>query len=187
MGTRNLTVVYMDGEYRVAQYGQWDGYPEGQGLVCLRFLENDFVEHKFRTNLRKLKMVETDEERKALDILYKDKWPNEFSRDTGAKILKMIQDGNVESGFLINNISFASQGDCEWAWVLDLDKRTFGGYEGWNKTPLTQNDRFFFLGNYQDGDYCGVKLVQSWDLDDLPTEDEFLEAFNKDEEFEDDE
>lgn len=26
MGTRNLTVVYIDGKYKVAQYGQWDGY-----------------------------------------------------------------------------------------------------------------------------------------------------------------
>ena len=25
MGTRNLTIVFMDGEYRVAQYGQGDG------------------------------------------------------------------------------------------------------------------------------------------------------------------
>lgn len=31
MGTRNLTAVYLDGQYKVAQYGQWDGYPEGQG------------------------------------------------------------------------------------------------------------------------------------------------------------
>ena len=27
MGTRNLTCVFKDGEYKVAQYGQWDGYP----------------------------------------------------------------------------------------------------------------------------------------------------------------
>jgi len=28
MGTRNLTCVMKDGQYKVAQYGQWDGYPE---------------------------------------------------------------------------------------------------------------------------------------------------------------
>ena len=27
MGTRNLTAVYLDGEYKIAQYGQWDGLP----------------------------------------------------------------------------------------------------------------------------------------------------------------
>lgn len=31
MGTRNLTCVVLDGEFKVAQYGQWDGYPEGSG------------------------------------------------------------------------------------------------------------------------------------------------------------
>lgn len=25
MGTRNLTIVYSNGEYKVAQYGQWMG------------------------------------------------------------------------------------------------------------------------------------------------------------------
>ena len=40
MGTRNLTAVYLDGQYKVAQYGQWDGYPEGQGITALTFLRD---------------------------------------------------------------------------------------------------------------------------------------------------
>lgn len=31
MGTRHLIAIQLDGELQVAQYGQWDGYPEGQG------------------------------------------------------------------------------------------------------------------------------------------------------------
>ena len=38
MGTRNLTCVFVNGEYKVAQYCQWDGYPSGQGLTILNFL-----------------------------------------------------------------------------------------------------------------------------------------------------
>ena len=40
MGTRNLTIVYKNGDYRVAQYGQWDGYPSGLGADILEFLSN---------------------------------------------------------------------------------------------------------------------------------------------------
>lgn len=40
MGARNLTAVYLDGQYKVAQYGQWDGYPEGQGITVLTFLRD---------------------------------------------------------------------------------------------------------------------------------------------------
>ena len=38
MGTRNLTTVIKNSETKVAQYGQWDGYPGGQGLTALKFL-----------------------------------------------------------------------------------------------------------------------------------------------------
>ena len=36
MGTRHLIGVIKDGAYRVAQYGQWDGYPEGVGAELLK-------------------------------------------------------------------------------------------------------------------------------------------------------
>lgn len=38
MGTRNLTCVVLGGEFKVAQYCQWDGYPDGQGKTVLEFL-----------------------------------------------------------------------------------------------------------------------------------------------------
>ena len=40
MGTRNLTAVFIGGQYKVAQYGQWDGYPEGNGKKILEFLKS---------------------------------------------------------------------------------------------------------------------------------------------------
>ena len=30
MGTRNLTIIVEDNKHKVAQYCQWDGYPEGR-------------------------------------------------------------------------------------------------------------------------------------------------------------
>ena len=39
MGTRNLTMVISNGKTKVAQYGQWDGYPDGQGMTALSTLK----------------------------------------------------------------------------------------------------------------------------------------------------
>ena len=138
MGTRNLTVVFVDGEYKVAQYGQWDGYPEGQGAECLDFLRNKMDENKFREQLKNIRFGSEEE----LDSLFtefgsapdgmismsnynkfKDAYP-ELHRDTAAKILKMIQNGEVR--ILKNDIEFAADGlFCEWAYVIDLDNRRF--------------------------------------------------------------
>ncbi|MFA6570170.1 MAG: hypothetical protein WCT77_02935 [Bacteroidota bacterium] len=52
MGTRNLTIVKMDGKYRIAQYGQWDGGPKHQGTTALEFLQTADLE-KFKRQLNK--------------------------------------------------------------------------------------------------------------------------------------
>jgi len=39
MGTRHLICVVKGKEYIVAQYGQWDGYPTGQGIGVLNFFK----------------------------------------------------------------------------------------------------------------------------------------------------
>ena len=41
MGTRNVTMVIHKGETKVAQYGQWDGTPDGQGVTILGFLSEE--------------------------------------------------------------------------------------------------------------------------------------------------
>jgi hypothetical protein len=39
MGTRHLITAFdNEGELKVAQYGQWDGYPSGQGVEMLNWL-----------------------------------------------------------------------------------------------------------------------------------------------------
>ena len=40
MGTRHFVGVIADGKYKIAQYGQFDGYIEGQGATVLEFLSN---------------------------------------------------------------------------------------------------------------------------------------------------
>ncbi len=187
MGTRSLIAVQLDGEYKIAQYSQWDGYPDGQGLDCLNFLCTYMVEHKFKQELRNLKMIQTEEQMNAISSLYKDgTYFPEFDRDTGSKILELVQDGKTTSGCVANNIGFAACCDCfgcEYAWVIDLDKRTFEAYEGYNQTLLEENDRFYFLQLYRKPDgYYPVRKVAEWSLSNLPAKDEFLNAFTEDEE-----
>lgn len=56
MGTRHLTLVKNEqGEIKVAQYGQWDGYPSGQGVNILEFCADK--ENKYWKNLSVLKMM----------------------------------------------------------------------------------------------------------------------------------
>ena len=40
MGTRNITRVICDGEIKVNQYCQWDGYPTGRGAEVLKFMHS---------------------------------------------------------------------------------------------------------------------------------------------------
>lgn len=198
MGTRNLTCVYLDGEYKVAQYGQWDGYPEGQGVTCLNFLMDDMVEPKFREKLRKRQFAPEGYVKGIYDAfgakdgfisieradMLGEEFP-QFSRNTAAEILKMIMDDEI-GDYLQNSLDFAADSlFCEWAYVIDLDKRTFEVYEGFNQEPLTEDDRFFFLEekSYKEhrgeDQYHPVKLIKSWSLDELPTKEEFLGAFKE--------
>lgn len=202
MGTRNLTAVYMDGEYRVAKYCQWDGYPEGQGLKCLHFLRDEMDEKKLREELLKAGFIDGEKYNAILqkygasedgfiscDNSYRmlEVFP-ELHRDTGADILEMIQNGMAPFGTL-NSLRFAADSlFCEWAWVIDFDKRTFEVYEGYNEISLTEEDRFFFLREFEDPNckYHAVKKAAEWCIDALPTDEDFVAAFKKDEE-EDDE
>lgn len=192
MGTRHLIAVFDGGEYRLAQYGQWDGYPEGQGLTCLKFLRDEMDEWRFRTRLSRFSFIDgNDVVARRIDKAFEkgigaDVFP-EFSRDTGAEILSMIQDGTATTRYLGNSISFAADSlFCEWAYVIDFDHNTFEVYRGYNREPLTaEEDRFFFLTDTAtvSGDgYYPVKLAAMFDLDNLPTDEEFLDVFKSDDE-----
>lgn len=191
MGTRNLTAVFVDGEYKIAQYGQWDGYPEGQGKTALDFarkLADENFRHSFTEKVRACRWI-TEEEVNAINAKIKSgeikDWTKEYPelwRDACADILQMVMDRGGLA--LKNEIEFAADSlFCEWAWVIDLDKNTFEGFEGFNEnSPLTENDRFGFLSlkTYISGDrYYPVKLVKAYSLDNLPSDEQFFSDFEE--------
>ena len=180
MGTRNLTCVYKNGEYRVAQYGWWDGYPEGQGVTILEFLHRVNMD-EFKTaidNCRWITKEELDEINDGIDKGYIVNWQKrylELSRDTGGEILEVITFKNKR--ILQNSLDFANNSlFCEWAYVVDLDQNTFEVYKGFNKEKLSETERFYNVEN-NEKDYKPVKFLKSFDLSNLPTKDEFVAAF----------
>ena len=195
MGTRNLTMVISNSKTKVAQYGQWDGYPSGQGSDILAFLKETDLE-KFKKKINKVKWLT---KKQCLEIEKDKDWDIKhpyLSRDCAGQILKAIMNGEIEVNDypngkktvkvnvigLVDKSSFA--GDslfCEWAYVVDLDKNTFEVYQGFNKTPLTENDRFFYLQEEKE-EYKPVKMVKSYLLNNLPKEDVFIEECDPKEE-----
>lgn len=198
MGTRGLQVVVSGGEVKVANYNQWDSYPSGQGVDVLNFLR-DKMKPVFAENVSKCSWI-TEEEMKALwktvgeiseDGMVSIEVSKKFSekypwlhRDCGSDIFDHIQ--NADGGLQTRDaLSFAADSlFCEWAYVVDLDKQTFEVYQGFNKTPLTQEDRFFSLQK-EGCEYYPVKLVKSYSLSNLPDNDVFCKECEPQEEYED--
>ena len=197
MGTRHLTVVISNEEPKIAQYGQWDGYPDGQGADILNFLHNANID-AFKKKVNKLSFF-TEEESKKEDEIGNpyDRRPY-LSRDTGSKILEAVLNDKYEEGSsysgkhkvscvvdkLVNSIDFAADSlFCEWAYVIDLDKNTFEVYEGFNKNRLDKSERFFYLEKKSEKEYHPVRLIRTYDLNQLPTVEDFVNSFKeKDEE-----
>lgn len=65
MGTRHLTLVQHNNEMKVAQYGQWDGYPKGQGKTVLEFLHKANMD-KFKKQLAKVRFTTNVEKDKKI-------------------------------------------------------------------------------------------------------------------------
>ena len=173
MGTRHLICVVKDGAYKVAQYGQWDGYPSGQGVDILDILNSEsFDLEVFRKKVDQVHWI-TDEEIAVVEA--SKNWTKEYpylNRDCGADILTHIFLAD-ESLALANNIRFAGESSCEWVYVIDLDNDTLEVYEGYNHNELNENDRFFAYT--QNDERCfPVKLKKAYDLHKLPSNEQFI-------------
>lgn len=185
MGTRHLTMVVSNKETKVAQYGQWDGYPEGQGVTVLEFLQSCDID-LFRSKVNNLHWI-TQEESDAIekDENWTQKYPH-LSRDAGAQILNAIQYGEIRKrgtaqkctvDFLVNSEDFINESlFCEYAYLIDLDKMTFEIYDGFNKSPMQKAERFY-SANPDESGYYPCKHVVTFSLQSIPLVQDFLKPF----------
>lgn len=103
MGTRHLTIVKQKGEIKVAQYGQWDGYPDGAGRNAVNFLHEISSPELMERFNRRVKLCrwatqeEIDSINEAMNMTEIEDPTNqlypEFSRDTSTNLLWMIMNG----------------------------------------------------------------------------------------------
>lgn len=153
MGTRHLIMIRLDGVLKLANYGQWDGYPTGQGVTVAAFvqayLRNKTLRAEFADGARALKFgtpselneiqaeweaVESDHKKAAKKGNYVPKYQlakfDAFSRDTGATILAKINEG-LGLQIVKDDSEFLKDGlFCEWAYCVDLDACTVEVYKG---------------------------------------------------------
>lgn len=194
MGTRHLVAVVIDRQYVVAQYGQWDGYPDCAGVTILEFLKGCDFEH-LKEQLKKCRYITGEE---IVEGYKKAGVPEDaeyitmeqackfnqiypyLSRDIGYNILKEISESPCDEIILKNSIDFAEDSlFCEWAYVVDFDKNKLEVYMGYNKERLTADERFYKSQFPNKGGYYPIKFIKKWDLNDLPEESEFLYCLNK--------
>jgi hypothetical protein len=160
MGTRNLTVVKdKAGTNRIAQYGQWDGYPSYSGIQALEFLRNKDWQALLQSKLDLVQFVGDEE----VDTLYKQfettDWENKdflnaypgLHRDTGIGILAVVANA-IAPIKSVDNTEFANDSlFCEGIYEVDFST---------NK----------FISIYND-------TVAEFDLDNLPSDEAYLEQW----------
>lgn len=179
MGTRHLTAVVVDGEYKIAQYGQWDGYPSGQGATILTFLQTSVLD-VFREKCRRLSFKDeatigaawrecgaTDLDWISMEVADQmDKKYPEASRNTGAKVLGVVLRSQEPEKLLVKDmLEFAQNGLlCEWAYVLDLDGEMLEVYSGFHKEPVLEGR---FAAPVNEAGYGPVQLLHAFSFAEL--------------------
>ena len=162
MGTRNLTVVKdVAGNTKIAQYGQWDGYPSYSGIQALEFLRNKDWQALLQSKLDLVQFVGDEE----VDTLYKQfestDWENKdflnaypgLHRDTGIGILAVVANA-TDTIKSVDNTEFANDTlFCEGIYEVDFSTNKFTTIHDDNKV--------------------------SYDLDDLPSDEEYLAMWVK--------
>jgi hypothetical protein len=192
MGTRSLTIVKKNNKTVIAKYAQFDGYPSGLGnslisaikfigierikkiVDCVRVADQEDIDYINSFN----KIVPNKGKYGDDEVEWKLKFPWVSRECDGADLLYFLDDtcdtGNTLA--LIFKEDFAADSlFCEWCYVIDLDKGSFEVFRGFNKTPLTEEDRFYYLSDKIKNDYYPVKILTSYSLNDLPDDISFLE------------
>jgi len=165
-------VIDKDGDVKIAQYGQWDGYPSGQGRTIVSFLQTKKNRDKLLSKLKRIRFLEIDGRDKDFVKEYnknvpqfshepdnrtpeRKRWFDTYiSRNIGGKILETIAKATDDEIVLIDETETAKHGGwVEYTYIVNFKRGS-----------LT-------CKHYIDDE----EPLKEYDLDALPTPDEFVE------------
>ena len=203
MGTRNLICVCYNGRFVVAQYGQYDGYPGGQGIAVVGFLRRpgnlqrlkDGLQHTYEAADK-----EADEAHLQIDHLrglervawrafleFKGQMLTQEIMDyltpslhplTGAGILDIITYASEEKKVPIKlDLPLPAGWPHEWLYVIDLDGAVLEVFNG----CVQRGNRGHRFKDVAEGDglpACIFSFPFS-ELEKMEDENEFLERLNE--------
>lgn len=170
MGTRNLTMVIdQEGNKKVAQYGQFDGYPSGVGIDVFNFIKNKDLFEKFKLNLPKVRFLESENRDKEFLDSYNNnvnsrpvkttdeqkKWFDSYcDRELAAKVLVNIATSDDDEIILLDRESAATSSceTIEYCYLINLKENTLG------------------VSRYSD-----LKPYKTYNLNELPSAETYIE------------
>ena len=183
MGTRHITAVVSEGQYVVAQYGQWDGYPTGAGSAIVDIIGGKI--DQLKASLKHIVPVSDSTVGRYWSECGAQEWGADMEtcqrfkakyvtldRDTGPDVLNILIHTEVPVEIYLN-VDFIADGlFCEWVYVVDLDSGMFEIYQGSQIHPSENRFSSMFEGVI-DG-YYPPKLVATYPLDELPTDSQLM-------------
>jgi hypothetical protein len=144
MGTRHFIGVISNGKYKIANYGQWDGYPSGQGSAVIKFLSTVNID-TFKEKLNNCRYIERSELRQlyinagddpenqsgfvslAVGNRFREMYPS-LSRDTGSDILNIVYNSDAEVPLWNCEDFLNDELFCEYSYIINLDDGTLRCY-----------------------------------------------------------
>ena len=179
MGTRHITAVVSEGQFVVAQYGQWDGYPTAAGNAIVAIIRGKI--DQLKASLKHIVPVDSGTVERYWSECGTQEWGADMEtcqrfkakyvtldRDTGPDVLNILIHTEVPVELYLD-VGFIADGlFCEWVYVVDLDSGMFEIYQGFQIRPSENRFSPMFEGTING--YYPPKLVATYPLDDLPTD-----------------
>lgn len=180
MSTRGFTSFAVNGETKTA-YNHSDSYPDGLGFGVLYWLREADIDSA-AVMARALRVVNSDDDPTDEDIARLAPFTNtgvgarrdrpdwyQLLRGTHGDPAAILAAGVVEDASSFPTDSLFA----EWGYVVDFDSQSLEVYVGFQREPH-EAGRFASLTG-RDG-YYPVRLIASWSLANLPSDEAFLAA-----------